>query len=168
MNWNLTRPGEIETAAPTLFDAGLMFIGVIRTPYLTRDDCPRQGSHDGPVCRIQVADLWKPALKGLETYERIEVLYWMHQARRDLLVQNPKSDGVTFGTFALRSPVRPNPIATASCVLVAVENGTVLVRGLDCVDGTPLLDLKPDRRGFVPQATPNPGEVTRGEISAAN
>ena len=83
----------------------------------------------------------------------------MHQARRDLVQQSPKSNGETAGAFALRSPVRPNPIATALCELVAVEEGAVLVRGLDCVDGTPLVDLKPDRCAHTPPAPPNPGEA---------
>jgi tRNA-Thr(GGU) m(6)t(6)A37 methyltransferase TsaA len=159
MTWDATRPGETEAPLPERMDARVVFIGVIRTPFLTRDDCPRQGKPDGPLCRIEIADPWKPALKGLERYAKVEVLYWMHQARRDLITQSPKSDGATFGTFALRSPVRPNPIATSLCELVAVEDGALIVRGLDCVDGTPLVDLKPDRCGYSPPAPPNPGEA---------
>lgn len=155
-----TRPGEIEAALPDRADARIVFIGLIRTPFPTRADCPRQGRPDGPVCRIEIADPWKPALKGLERYARVEVLYWMHQARRDLVQQSPRSDGETVGAFALRSPVRPNPIATSMCEIVAVENGAVLVRGLDCLDGTPLLDLKPDRCAYSPPAPPNPRELT--------
>lgn len=159
MSRDATRPGEIEAPLPASRDAEIVFIGVIRTPFGSRDECPRQGKPDGPVCRIEIRDPWKPALKGLERYGRVEVLYWMHQARRDLLLQSPKSNGDTSGTFALRSPVRPNPIATSLCELVAVEDGAILVRGLDCVDGTPLLDLKPDRCAYTPPAPPNPGEL---------
>ena len=157
--WDATRPGEIETPLPARTDARLVFVGVIRTPFASRDECPRQGKADGPVCRIEIHDQWRPALKGLERFARVEVLYWMHQARRDLVQQSPKSNGETAGAFALRSPVRPNPIATALCELVAVEEGAVLVRGLDCVDGTPLVDLKPDRCAHTPPAPPNPGEA---------
>jgi len=158
MDWDATRPGEIEAPLPDRVDARLVFIGRIRTPFASRDQCPRQGKADGPVCRIEVDPLWQPALKGLEHYARIEVLYWMHQARRDLLQQSPRSDRATTGTFALRSPVRPNPIATSLCTLVGIEKGVLLVRGLDCVDGTPLLDVKPDRCSYSPPAPPNPGE----------
>lgn len=157
-----TRPGEIEAPLPERTDARVVFIGTIRTPFRTRDDCPRQGKPDGPLCRIELDDPWKPALKGIERFGRIEVLYWMHQARRDLILQSPKSNGETFGTFALRSPVRPNPIATSMVELVAVEDGVLVVRGLDCVDGTPLVDLKPDRCAYTPVAPPNPGELTEG------
>jgi tRNA (adenine37-N6)-methyltransferase len=139
---------------PDRTDARLVFIGRIRTPFLTRDQCPRQGREDGPVCRLEIDEPWRPAIVGLENYERIEVLYWLHQARRDLVTQSPKSDGRTTGTFALRSPVRPNPIATALVKLEGIEPGVLLVRGLDCLDGTPLLDIKPDRCSYSPPAPP--------------
>ena len=103
---------------------------------------PRQGRADGPICRIEVAEPWIAALDGIETYERIEVLCWLHEFRRDLVRQSPANDGETRGTFALRSPVRPNPIGTALATLVAREGPTLLVRGLDCLDGTPLIDLE--------------------------
>ena len=67
----------------------------------------------------------------------------MDQARRDLVLQTPFQKQ-TRGTFALRSPVRPNPIASSLVELVAVDGASVQVRGLDCLDGTPLLDLKPE------------------------
>jgi len=69
----------------------------------------------------------------------------MHRARRDLVPQTPLRTGQTTGCFALRSPVRPNPIASAIVELTAIEGTTLHVRGLDCLDGTPLIDLKPDR-----------------------
>ena len=70
------------------------------------------------------------------------VLYFMDQARRDLLVQAPRH-GERRGTFALRSPVRPNPIAMSVVRLVRIEGTTLTVVGLDCLDGTPLIDIKP-------------------------
>ncbi len=147
-----TRAGELEVPLPDRTDAHLVFIGRIRTPFLTRDDCPRQGRPDGPVCRIEIHEPWRPALKGLEQYKAIEVIYWLHQARRDLVQQSPKSDGNVTGTFALRSPLRPNPIAVSLVSLVAVEPDGLLVRGLDCLDGTPLVDIKPDRCAYSPAA----------------
>lgn len=147
MSWHATRPGEVEGGAPERADATLGFIGRIRTPFATRTDCPRRGDPTGPVCRIEIDAPWREALRGVAAPGRLEVLYWMHLARRDLLVQAPKGRPVPLGTFALRSPNRPNPIATSVVEVVAVEDGALLVRGLDCLDGTPLLDLKPARTG---------------------
>jgi tRNA-Thr(GGU) m(6)t(6)A37 methyltransferase TsaA len=67
----------------------------------------------------------------------------MDQARRDLVLQVPRHYNEQRGTFALRSPVRPNPIAMSVVRLLGVEGNTLRVRGLDCLDGTPLLDIKP-------------------------
>ncbi len=152
------RPGEVAVEPPAATDAGLVFIGRIRTPWTDRLDCPRQGRRDGPLCRIELFAPWDEALDGLEQYGSIEVLYWLDRSRRDLLRQSPKSDGTSRGTFSLRSPVRPNPIGTSLVTLVGIEGGTVSVRGLDCLDGTPLIDLKPDRCGFTPLAPPQPGD----------
>lgn len=142
------RPGEVAVDLPEATDAGLYFIGRIRTPWQRRADCPRRGAPDGPVCRLEIDPLWAQALEGVADCPRLQVLYWMHEARRDLMLQSPRHDGTTRGTFSLRSPVRPNPIASSVVDLVGVEGLNVLVRGLDCLDGTPLLDLKPDRCGF--------------------
>ena len=67
----------------------------------------------------------------------------MDQARRDLVVQVPQHYGEERGTFALRSPARPNPIAMSVVRLLRVEGTRLSVVSLDCLDGTPLLDLKP-------------------------
>jgi len=140
--WHATRPGEVEGGAPARADAAIAFIGRIRTPFATRAECPRRGKPDGPECRIEVAPPWRPALRGIAAGDRLEVLYWMHLARRDLLVQAPKGRAPS-GTFALRSPNRPNPIASSVVEVTGVDEAGVTVRGLDCVDGTPLVDLKP-------------------------
>jgi tRNA (adenine37-N6)-methyltransferase len=137
------RPGEIVGALPAAFDAGLYFIGRIRTPWPNRAACPRRGAHDGPLCRLEIDPLWRPALLGLEGRAFVQALYFMDQARRDLLVQAPRGRDALYGTFALRSPVRPNPIASSVLKLEAVEAGALVVRGLDCIDGTPLIDIKP-------------------------
>lgn len=149
------REGEVRIELPPPDDAVLRFIGTIRTPFVTRDLCPRQGDpENGPECRIEVAPEWAAALDGIERFEVIEVLYWLDQSRRDLVSQSPKSDGRVTGTFALRSPVRPNPIGLSRVRLIAREGPELRVRGLDCLDGTPLIDLKPDRCAYSVQAPP--------------
>lgn len=143
--WDATRAGEIEITEPLRADAQVQFIGRISTPFPDRDACPRQGTLDGPLCHIEVFAPWRGGLAGIETPCRMEVLYWMDQARRDLIIQKP-GEGTPRGTFALRSPVRPNPIALSLVQVESLKDGVLEVRGLDCVDGTPLLDLKPERR----------------------
>jgi tRNA-Thr(GGU) m(6)t(6)A37 methyltransferase TsaA len=144
------REGEVTVETPKASDAGLIFIGRIRTPWTSREDTPRQGRHDGPVCRLEIFEPWVPALKGVDFYSNLEVIYWLHRSRRDLVLQSPKDNRSTRGTFSLRSPVRPNPIGTSIVKLVKLEGNTVFVRGLDCLDETPLLDIKPDRCEFSP------------------
>jgi tRNA (adenine37-N6)-methyltransferase len=146
------RKGEVAVDLPKHFDAGLIFIGRIRTPWKSREETPRQGSHTGPVCRLEIFEPWVPALNGIDFYSNLEVIYWLHRSRRNLVLQSPKHNGLTRGTFSLRSPVRPNPIGTSMVKLVGIEGSTVLVRGLDCLDETPLIDLKPDRCEFSPLA----------------
>ncbi|MBN9580481.1 MAG: tRNA (N6-threonylcarbamoyladenosine(37)-N6)-methyltransferase TrmO [Afipia sp.] len=163
VRYNEIREGEVAIDPPSPTDAGLVFIGRIHTPWTDRLMTPRQGRQDGPVCRIEIFEPWVAALKGLEKFSQVEVLYWLHQSRRDLVHQSPANDGITRGTFALRSPVRPNPIGTSVAKLVGIEGATVLVQGLDCLDGTPLVDLKPNRCEFTPIAPPQPGDFeTRG------
>ncbi len=159
---NEIRAGEQAVAPPAADDAGLVFIGRIHTPWRSRMETPRQGRQDGPICRIELFEPWVPGLQGLAQYKLVEVLYWLHLSRRDLVLQSPANDGQARGTFSLRSPVRPNPIGTSLAVLVGIEGATVLVRGLDCLDGTPLLDLKPERCSFTPLAPPQPGDFQTG------
>ena len=142
------RPNEVAVDWPHRVDAGLTFIGAIRTPWPTRAECPHHGRPDGPLCRIEVSAPWDAALDGIEAFERLEVFYWLHEARRDLVRQSPSRNGLTKATFTIRSPVRPNPIGASIVRLVSREGGVLNVRGLDCVDRTPLLDLKPDRSQF--------------------
>jgi len=142
------RDGEVAVALPDRTDATLIFIGRIRTPWRTRSETPKQGKFDGPVCAIEIFEPWVAGLKGLEQLKHAQAVYWLHQSRRDLVVQSPKHDPKRRGVFALRSPVRPNPIGISTVEIVGIEGNTVRVRGLDCIDGTPLIDLKPDHCTF--------------------
>lgn len=148
------RDGEELVELPARTDAALYFIGRIITPWQKREDCPRQGDLEGPDCRIEVSQPWQAALEGIEGHDHLEILYWLDRSRRDLVLQNPKSDGRNFrGTFALRSPQRPNPIGTSMVRLIRREGPVLVVRGLDCLDGTPLIDIKPERGAFTSMAS---------------
>src|SRR5579871_5045866 len=145
------RAGEIAVPLPEAHSAGIYFIGRIRTPWPSRDLCPRRGdAAAGPVCRIEIDEHWAEALTGIEINTHLQVLYWMHLARRDLVLQRPRHAEAARGTFALRSPMRPNPVASSLVTLVGREGNVLLVRGLDCIDGTPLVDVKPEACPFAP------------------
>jgi tRNA-Thr(GGU) m(6)t(6)A37 methyltransferase TsaA len=137
------REGETAVALPEHFDASLYFIGRIRTPWTRREQCPKNARESDEVCALEVDPRWAPALTEIESCSHLVVLYWMGRSRRDLVLQVPNHYGVARGTFALRSPARPNPIALSVVRLVKVDGNRVSVIGLDCLDDTPLLDIKP-------------------------
>ena len=142
------RDGEVAVEFPDRTDARLIFIGTIHTPWRSRAEAPKQGKLDGPVCEIELFEPWPAGLQGLEQFKHAQAIYWLHQSRRDLVLQSPKHDPGRRGVFALRSPIRPNPIGVSTVEIVGIGKNIVRVRGLDCVDGTPLIDLKPDHCAF--------------------
>jgi tRNA-Thr(GGU) m(6)t(6)A37 methyltransferase TsaA len=135
--------GEVATDLPATSDASLYYVGRIHTPWKQRKDCPKNARESEAVCTIEVDQRWAPALKDVESCSHLVVLYWMDRSRRDIVLQVPRHYGEQRGTFSLRSPARPNPIAMSVVRLLKVEGNTLSVVGLDCLDGTPLLDLKP-------------------------
>jgi tRNA-Thr(GGU) m(6)t(6)A37 methyltransferase TsaA len=137
------RPGEIAADLPAHFDASLYYIGRIRTPWNRREDCPKNARGSDAVCTIELDPRWTAGLSGLETVSHVVLLYWMDRARRDLVLQSPRHYAEHRGTFALRSPARPNPIAVSVARLVGIDGNRLSVVGLDCLDNTPLLDIKP-------------------------
>jgi tRNA (adenine37-N6)-methyltransferase len=160
---NEIRPGERAVELPAASDAAIYFIGRIRTPWTSRLETPRQGRLDGPTCRIELSPHWAAGLESIAEFERLEVLSWLHESRRDLVHQSPRSDGIGRGVFSLRTPVRPNPIGTSIVKLEKIEGPVLFVRGLDCLDDTPLVDLKPDRSLFEPLAPPQAGDFQVGD-----
>ncbi len=138
------RPGEKAVDLPEKPDAGVYFIGRIHTPWRTRDDCPKNARGSDAVCTVELDARFADALKDVETCSHLVLLYWMDQAPRNLTVQVPGHfGGEQHGTFALRSPARPNPIAMSVVKLLGIDGNQLSVVGLDCLDGTPLLDIKP-------------------------
>ena len=137
------RPGEVAVALPETFDAGVYFIGRIRTPWTRREECPKNARESDAVCTIEVDPRYAAALTGVESCSHLLVLYWMDKSRRDLVLQMPRTYGEQRGTFALRSPARPNPVAASVATLLQIAGDKLSVVGLDCLDGTPLIDIKP-------------------------
>ena len=133
---------------------GLDFIGRIETPYETPEDCPYTVNPGGPLCRIVVDPRYAAGLKGLAGGDRILVLYWLDRANRGKPLVGVRRSGNVAGAFAARTPHRPNPIGAAVVTIEALEGAVLRVRGLDCVSGTPLLDIKPAIRAETPAGGP--------------
>ncbi len=143
------RPGEVALGFDPAerVSAGVVFIGRLRTPW-GPGTCPknlRAAREAGAAGRIEVDAPWRAGLEGLAPGMALVVLYWLGAGRRDLIVQAPRHRDSPTGVFALRSPVRPNPIglAVVHCTGLDAAAGVVEVDALDAFDGTPLLDLKP-------------------------
>jgi tRNA-Thr(GGU) m(6)t(6)A37 methyltransferase TsaA len=138
------RPGEVAIDLPATPDAGIYFIGRIRTPWTDRKQCPKNARGSEAACTVELDPRYAEGLKDVETCSHLVLLYWMDKAPRNLVLQTPgHHGGDQHGTFALRSPARPNPVAMSVVRLIKVDGNKLSVVGLDCLDGTPLVDIKP-------------------------
>lgn len=126
-------------------------IGRLRTPWRTTSECPRNGRRPAPgtdlpppLCHAELDAAFAPGLLSIEGYSHLILLYWLDRATAPEMVFTPPRDTVPRGVFATRTPRRPNPIGLSVVRFEGLETPSVLrVRYLDCVDGTPLLDIKP-------------------------
>ncbi len=113
-------------------------VGVARTPYATPEDAPHQGFADDAEATIEVHEPYADALAGIDDVIRLTVVYWADLADREPLRGD---DGE--GAFARRGPTRPNPLNICTCTLLERDGRRLRVRGLDAVDGSPVVDIKP-------------------------
>ena len=122
-------------------------IGVIRSPLTTRSQAPKQGTEGAPDAWLEIADWAEEALRGIAPGDRLLVLTWLHQAKRDVLQVRPRGDlnRPLTGVFATRSPDRPNPIGFHPVTVRAIEGLRLRIGPIEAIDGTPVVDLKPDR-----------------------
>jgi tRNA-Thr(GGU) m(6)t(6)A37 methyltransferase TsaA len=124
----------------------LVTVGRVHSTLTQRAAAPRQGYEGAPDARIEIDPAYVHALDGMEAGQDILILTWLHQAQRDVLKVHPRGDlkNPLTGVFATRSPDRPNPIGLHRVRLVSIENGRWLhVDGLEAIDGTPVVDIKP-------------------------
>lgn len=118
-------------------------IGVIHSPYREREQAPRQGRLSENESVLEIFPQFAAALKGIERHSHLIVLYWGDRADRETLQSPTPFSEVPVGVFASRSPNRPNPIAFCVADLIRREGERLIVRGVDALDGSPLLDIKP-------------------------
>ena len=128
------------TGLPPLFP-----VGRIRSSIGKPDDAPHQGREAGIEAAVEILPEYEEALEGIEGCRRIVIVCWLHLAGRSTLKVHPRGDPgkPLTGVFATRSPLRPNPLAIYTAELLEVRGTTLLVRGVDAVDGTPVIDIRP-------------------------
>ena len=140
-------------------------IGVISSPFRKKGEAPRQGRFSAEESTIEVFPGYAEGLRDLALHPRLHVLYWCDRSRRDVLTATPPHEQKEHGVFATRSPERPNPVALCLVDLVSLEGNRLRVRGLDALDGSPLVDIKPFHRDLdCPEdggQAPSPGRADR-------
>ena len=125
-------------------------VGMVRSPFKERGDAPSQGRHTEEISVIEVFPEYFDALDGLHAGDDIFVLCWFDRSDRSVLKTRKRGEvaGPLRGVFSTRSPARPNPIALTLVKLVEITGGTLRVRGLEALDNTPVLDMKPYSAGI--------------------
>ena len=117
-------------------------IGVVKNRFAQK---PPRGWEE-VLSRVVVAERWAPALEGLEEFSHVIVLFWLDRVHKDVSLRvrpRGRRDMAPVGLFATRTPVRPNPIGLRVVELVSREGNGLTVRGLDALDESPVLDIKP-------------------------
>jgi tRNA-Thr(GGU) m(6)t(6)A37 methyltransferase TsaA len=125
-------------------------IGWVHSPLKRRADAPKQGYEGAPNARIQIEPAFMRGLDGVVADQSLLILTWLHQAERNVLAVHPRDDlsNPLTGVFATRSADRPNPIGVHRVKLLELESdGWLLVQGLEAIDGTPVIDIKPALKG---------------------
>ena len=132
----MTDPGAAMGLAP---------IGVVSSPLTDPAAAPKQGSEGAPDAWLVLEPGVAAGLDGMRPGDEIIVLTWLHRARRDVLRVHPRDDrsNPERGVFTTRSADRPNPIGLHRVEVAAIDGARVRVRGLEAIDGTPVVDLKP-------------------------
>jgi len=120
-------------------------IGWVESPLVDRELAPRQGDEGAPDAWLVMDPSMSRAIRDIEAGSEMIVLTWLDRARRDVLVTHPRDDPDVpeRGVFSTRSPDRPNPIGVHRVHVVSIDGSRILVRNLEALDATPIVDIKP-------------------------
>jgi len=126
------------------FVLSMRAIGYVRSPYLNPQVIPKGlGAQHEAVGSLEITAEFEAGLKDLEGFSHVIVIWAFDRSQGFDLTVTPPSDDRSHGVFATRSPMRPNPIGLTVVELLSRAGPVLHVRGLDMLDGTPILDLKP-------------------------
>ena len=120
-------------------------IGAIRSTLTDRKNAPRQADEGAPDAWLELDPKYKHGLLGMKAGDKVIVLTWLHQSRRETLQVHPRSipNAPLTGVFATRSPDRPNPIGLHETTVLEITEKGIHLAAIECIDGTPVLDIKP-------------------------
>lgn len=118
-------------------------IGVIHSPFTEKEQTPIQASRSQAVGRVDIYPEFAEGLKDIENLSHIHLLYVFHESSGFTLRVKPFLDDQEHGIFATRYPCRPNPIGMSTVRLLSRQGNALTIEGVDVLDGTPLLDIKP-------------------------
>jgi len=116
-------------------------IGLVHSQYKKNSDAPRQGGDS--ISEIEISKDFEDGLKDIECFSYLHIIYWLHKSEDFSLLTHTPWDDELHGVFATRSPRRPNPIGYSVVKLVKRKKNILLVKNLDAIDGTPVIDIKP-------------------------
>jgi len=119
----------------------LQVIGFIQSPYKTLAQAPFQGNDQ--ISKIELKNEFVDGLMDIDGFSHLHVFYWLHKSYDYNLIVKTPWDIKKHGLFTTRSPHRPNPIGYAVVELVDRNENILIVKGLDAIDGTPVIDIKP-------------------------
>ena len=121
-------------------------IGIVHNAYKNLTDIPRQGRMSEEISEIELHPDFADGLLKIEQNAHLIVLYWAHLAKRDILKTIPPAAKELHGVFASRSPGRPNPLSLCIVELLERRDNILRVKGLDALDGSAVIDIKPYTR----------------------
>jgi tRNA-Thr(GGU) m(6)t(6)A37 methyltransferase TsaA len=121
-------------------------IGVIHSKLKKIEECPLQENENAPPATVEVFAKYKQGIKNIDVGATIVLFTWLHESDRSVLSTRPRNDPTApiTGVFSTRSPDRPNPIGMHSVNVVSIDGNKFQVSGLEALDQTPVVDIKPD------------------------
>jgi formylmethanofuran dehydrogenase subunit E len=122
-------------------DIKLKAIGLIHSPFKNTNEAPRQGNSE--VCQIEIFNEYEEGLTDVDEFSHLIILYYLNKSNNYNLLQKTPWDDTPHGVFTTRSPHRPNPIGYSVVNLLERKENILTIKGIDAIDNTPVLDIKP-------------------------